>query len=499
MKKMIKIALLIYFCLLPNLVKADMGAPDLTSYKVVVNNPNGAKYYEYEGQLIEKGTYDVNTICTVIAEATENKEMYLQVQCGNNETPYLINSSDVVLLTNEFDYRILPKEKKRKVYVWGNDCYMYKGPSEMYGKIDGNSKIPTGTILEYEYADNAWIYVEYNGNKGFVYNFSHGFTTAKYSQYSQVADVLENSKLLVNNDKVILYDEPFSENIVNNNLKYGEEYIAKYLYYNKTKSYYIGFELNGKLVWVQSSSYYEDNVDAVLSADCITLYVFNKNGVKLYDRINGQMIKTIPEKTEIKVEYEITSFNEFGDMQQWYYVIYENNKGWVTDLNQDVLSSYYPGIYKVLESTVIYEYPDITSKKIGTIDKDEEVKETYIYFVGDGEEEWYYVNYGELSGWVEQKNKNLKHLKNVEECIIPVVKEKIKDDIEKQENIISPIKNPKEIKRISPKEVIIFSLLCAILLTIFSLVTIKLIRKRKFQKSDIKETEKNDGIESNIK
>lgn len=166
MKKKILILLLCMgSIILPSVVRADMGAPEIISYEVIVTNKNGAK--ELNGDVVIP--YD--TVCMVNYELKREEGLYLTVDCKGYEGSYDINAEDVRVLKEEYqptsDYKL---EEAVRYYVM-NDVEMYSGPSYKYKMI--GEIIPAGSIVTVTHidSDEAWGYVEYNGKKGWLYLF----------------------------------------------------------------------------------------------------------------------------------------------------------------------------------------------------------------------------------------------------------------------------------------------------------------------------------------
>ena len=146
---------------------------------VVISNDNGAILYNdslNKETILKKGTK-----CYIPGKYYDDKEGYYFVsgiKYGDSEISGYIKKEDVSP-TSEFIFEdgFAKNEDVRKVYVWQDDCYLFKGPHAVYDKALEN-KIPKGTILEYQYASieenadsrayAAYIYTTYEGQKGWV-------------------------------------------------------------------------------------------------------------------------------------------------------------------------------------------------------------------------------------------------------------------------------------------------------------------------------------------
>ena len=171
MKRVFIVAVfLVCFCV-PLFVKADMDAPSVKEYTASVSNPEGAITYSYEENgVAKKGVLAFGTTITVQYEEEVSDELYANVHTyeGGNYNNYLVKIEDITIIKDgeiKVDYDL----KKDGIVLANEGVDVYTGPAYAYEK--------TGTILPknaevvlygIKDASDAWMYVEYNGSKGFV-------------------------------------------------------------------------------------------------------------------------------------------------------------------------------------------------------------------------------------------------------------------------------------------------------------------------------------------
>ena len=205
---MIKKIIVTLICIfaLPVLVYADMGSPESYHYEIIITNPNGATLEDYSG---EKITIPYDTKLTVHYETEMDGVLYLDVEY--NDTYGVISADDVKIYTTEINFdEFAPNTDGRQFYTIDN-VEMYKGPSTMYGKA--GKIIPKGKILDYDYSDSLWAYLDYEGTKGWIFIFpvvemvGNGMT-------ANVVEVLQKPKqVIVLKDKITLYEDRLQKNI----------------------------------------------------------------------------------------------------------------------------------------------------------------------------------------------------------------------------------------------------------------------------------------------
>lgn len=169
---------------LPTLVKADMGAPIIREYKASVINPNGATIYEYGEDDKYEATDDVIEYGkqVFVESEVDIEDGFISVNLGDVEESYCIKLKDITLITK--NYKVNKKEltdKENAIVL--KEVRIRKGPAEGYDSTGVTLEKGTNINIQWfkdsdndetdpyegEYdSDNPWVYVEYNGTKGFI-------------------------------------------------------------------------------------------------------------------------------------------------------------------------------------------------------------------------------------------------------------------------------------------------------------------------------------------
>lgn len=391
--------LLICVLVLPIVVNADMGAPEITSYNVLVTNANGAQTYDYDGNKLNK-IFSFNENLTVIMEISIDGEIYLGVQYKENDQDYnyyYINEKDVSI-NGEVDFDKFSKSKG-KLYVFDEGAELYNGPSKKYGVIE-NSNIPVGTTLTYEYSDELWAYVLYNGKKGWIYKYSY----EGFSQYedleTSVCDV-EKSEYITLKDEIVIYEKP---DLNSNNKKVSiprntiVDSDKSFYRYPKSSFRYIKYGEYEGWIYVSeesdtfgSSDYnYKSEITKVLTVDSVDLTEFIEG---------GETILVIPKGEKITLEtcfvYEKDIYDDdYSD--EYYYIEYKGNKGWV---RADKLAIYEDSTLLTLKEINLLK--DFNSQDIqSTLQPYYEIDGFYRYDDYISDAFYYYIEKDSASGWV---------------------------------------------------------------------------------------------------
>ena len=169
---------------------ADMSAPEIRQFEVVVINPDGVDYYDYKEVLA--GHLNKDDIAVIMYEY--NGEYTLgsseSDKYGNHEILGYVNSLDGFSIVQDEvdptkitdDNTIIKYETAQKARVNNADGVdMYAGPSSVYEKV---GHIDDKTTLTYKYStEGTHIYVEYNGKKGWVEILSGKVLVQNEAQY----------------------------------------------------------------------------------------------------------------------------------------------------------------------------------------------------------------------------------------------------------------------------------------------------------------------------
>ena len=189
MKKIVSKVFLIMLLLLPVGVLADMGAPEIKSYELIVTNPDGVDYYT---------DYSKTTTSHI------DKDAEVTVNYGSNDGYNItINETGKSGYLNTLDGLTIKKDKldpeealgsgiskydtKHKALVYAKDGVdVLTGPASAYSKV---THLKKGTELEFEY---------YSGAEGIVYIY------VKTDDGNGWIDIL-NEKVLIENDSQYLF------------------------------------------------------------------------------------------------------------------------------------------------------------------------------------------------------------------------------------------------------------------------------------------------------
>lgn len=479
MKKSLKIVLVCLICLflLPIFVFADMGAPDIGNYDVVISNKDGAKLYDYNYRVI--GTIPYDTKIKVNYEYTYNGTMYGSVTYKGETGD--IRLSDVAIYSTEIDLSKYDKIKNPlQLYVFGDDAYLYNGPSTVYGRVSEGTKIPAGEIVTYEYSTDAWVYVTYNGVKGWLLNYPYMELYADLD--TSVASVAtgDNKVLTIETIKSLVVDPSQPEKTISVNIPMGTEIEYDY-YYRLAKSEYIYVEYGDAKGWlyVASSFYGEDTANATTNNECFSLlvtsdqlYVYKKMG-----DINSKTNKKIPYGTEAALIYSFVK-----DGYSWNQIYYDGHYYWFAEKSADYVDSFsvnydYIYVYRLNKDLEMYEKPSKDAKKLGkTIKKDTSIEGWYSYYdesleYGNAYYSWEYVEYDGVKGWIPSAS--LENVEDKDVCpSISRVEEDKKDDEEKEDE-------EEEQQGLSPKLIAALAIGGAVVLALVVLVVIRLVNKKK--------------------
>ena len=416
--KKIKLFILLLLVSIPMFVKADAGAPMITTYKIRISNKAGANVYEWdeknEKYIKTNEVLKYDNTYTVTHEEINNKQLYGHIYEtigeGDNETykDYTINLSDAKPIKyNLEDYK---QDSTQKYYVFEEGVILYQGPSKIYDKVSPEKSIPVDTILEAKYYDELWAYVEYQGIKGWIYTY--GNTSASpYEEASSVAtmenDITVSLKTI---GPIELYETPKSNKkagitIPANTELSNHKVIATYDVALKLENYYI--EYNGTKGWLRLDIV-NSNI-AVIYDYSETFMIADHQGVKLYNNPNDEknVIDTIPYLTELNPAI-YTYWKDYRDYDKnhWFLVNYGNKIGWVKEENVD--SKNISFAYETTEDKtikinnqnglVLYEDINDAQSQIATIPYEYQISPKWFAHEGNGT--WYYTEYDGKEGWV---------------------------------------------------------------------------------------------------
>ena len=168
MRKLVILILGVLF-LIPLSVNADMGPPEIKSYKATPISKEGTTIYEkiYDGA-VKKGTLKYGEEVEIVMEQIEGGKTYgYFYNYDDGEGGYvLLSEMKYVSKVDEIDEQT-PKCTAR---VFADDgVVLYEGPSFIYDKIATISKGEIIKSTDYNWDLGEWLYVEYKGKTGYVY------------------------------------------------------------------------------------------------------------------------------------------------------------------------------------------------------------------------------------------------------------------------------------------------------------------------------------------
>ncbi len=460
MKKLFSLLSIMFLIFGFNLnVKADMGMPGVSEYNIRVKDVDGTPLYKFGGDENSAIMVPYDTILTVYMEETVNGVLYGHINYNDNS--YVVDLSKIEIVKNEINLSEF-KHDAQKMYVFKEGAYLYKGPSKVYGKVDGNVELPVGTIVSFEYYDELWAYVEYNGVKGWVYIYSYS-ETSPYGELSYLANMPDKKESLFTVSDVKLETYPGSNIHIGVTIPKFTDVDVKYLYKYGPHNHYYYVEYNGQCGWLYSGDYN-------IGDKSINLSVYALKDVNLLEDDKKTVIMTIPKNTEMKVIYD-ASFDDFG----YVYVEYKGVKGWlfIDDGSYSGVALNYDNIYpknKILVNAKLYDKIDgkLINKEIpaNTI-----IEIKYFDFTNN----WYYVVTKNYQGWINITPEDMEYIyieDSEEEIINPEVAPEEETKTEEKEDV-------PELPKASPKEMAIYCISGAVVLALVAFVTIKLINKKK--------------------
>ena len=316
MKRMKKLLLGIIFGLLPIIVQADAGAPSFTEYDVRVKNPDGTyvEKWNTETNRSEKVLLPYDTIIKrIMYEEDRNGKLY----GFSDEITVLLEDCEVI--SKDINFSNMNKDSG-KLYVYKEGAYLYKGPSKTYGKVDGEVMIPVGTVLEYNYSDQLFAYVTYNGVSGWVYYYQRSFEegSGPYKEGSSLATVSKGSVYTVSD--TVLYTEPIKGEKTTTTIPAGEKINYEYTYISNgfTTNYFVTYkDTKG---WVSNTN---NNLAKITPTAKIFTYQTKVNICKDFSETCKNVVGTIPSNTMLDIDYIVDNYSS------WLHVNYNNISGWI--------------------------------------------------------------------------------------------------------------------------------------------------------------------------
>ena len=297
MKKILSIIIFVLF-MFPAVVKADMGAPEIKPYEMVVIAPEGIDYYDYNHE--KKGHLDIDTKFKVTFEYDGEYE----ISVLNDERGTIYTTEGAALVKEEFDPSesdndgYVVKEKGKAIVYTKDGVDLLKGPSRAYSKVKGGH-IDEDEVVTYTYSisGGTYIYAEYNGKKGWL--------------------DISDKKVLIESGEYYIFriDQEVSGITIPKNT------ILKAKYATDAWSFSHLFEYDGKDVLVNTFK-----SDDVLNIKGIKATANKELKVYEYSNNSGKQITTIPKGAEFI--YYASTFS-YGEEEDQIYAEYEGKRGWI--------------------------------------------------------------------------------------------------------------------------------------------------------------------------
>lgn len=492
-KKLIILLLCIGSVMLPSLVHADMGAPEIISYDVIVTNKEGAKTND------ENIVIPYDTVCTVNYETMADGKLELEADCkGYNDTLFILGD-DVRVLKDEYQPTKEDKLSKPIKYYIYKDIEMYSGPSYKYKKI--GQTIPAGSKVTVNFSDKSgvWSYAEYNAKKGWFYTYW-------YDVNNQIARVIENDsdkKLITVRNITKLYKYPndaatldAKEKSKKNNdfiqvsIPAGTNLTAIYYYpiLKEDGLFYINY--NGVSGWV-------DSAEGVAIYSKGSVLVLRPQDIKVYDEKFKSVKLDINKYQEFTYNYKAFFYEKEKDTLV--YAITYNKKNYFCEVkfkseddssDNEVLVEANPSRIEVINNAPIYETYE-GQKEIGTVNKGEKMDREYFKYYKENDSHMFYIKTAHVAGWIKQKYINSVEYKEGEEMsniISAPFKTTSPATTESSKTSTTKIANSNDM---STKEIITICVIGAIVLALVVVVIIVLINRKKKMKNVVYEENNN--------
>lgn len=380
MKKNKLIILLLIFFIMPMLIKADMAAP-MSSYEVRISNPEGAEIYEWnnDSKSYEKTSKKLNydEIYYINYEQIRNNELFgYAVVREKIDGGYTFSDGGLIKLSDtkplEVKLEDHKKETKAKYYVFDDSCYLYNGPSEIYGKVEPEISLRVGTTIETEYYDDMWAYIEYNGVKGWVYTYSYNSIPENASGMVYISGYRPNIKSV---KELTMYKNPKTEEEIGMIIPQETELNTIYVYSLLVHNPYYYVEYNGVKGWVKTI--YEDNIVMNIAYPTIEgTKATSKEGAILYQKPGDEnsTIGIVSSGIELTAMYYLANTHN----PEWYQVKYNDTIGWIKF--KDIDFEYEE------DNDIIPESPttpdDSVNNQVSTNQSTNSINEKILYYVG---------------------------------------------------------------------------------------------------------------------
>lgn len=183
MKKIINL-LLGVILFIPIFVFADMGSPIIYEYEVIVNKSSGVyAYINDDNKYVKTDKIIPYGTKTEVSDFESEEDGYVSIDYDEEtDTTYYVKLSDTELVDKNYKIDMSKLSSKEKGIVL-KDTVIRKGPANAYESI---GTIAAGTKLDIRFfvsidedtgdtsyeTDIPFVYVEYNGKKGFITTYN---------------------------------------------------------------------------------------------------------------------------------------------------------------------------------------------------------------------------------------------------------------------------------------------------------------------------------------
>ena len=471
------ILIIVYLLIFPLIAKADVGAPYISPYEIIVIKEEGT---DLKISANEKRTIPYNTVLEVLeVNESDNKKTYYIEYDGDYG---LVSASDVALKDEVFNPEgKMDKHQRLYKYVFADDVYIYNGPSSEFSKASEEA-IPVGTILNYIYSDDYYIYIQYNGIEGWVY-VDNPYTVSSVTKTNKsLVDYTSDGKIYTLGDIEMYKDQTCTEKLdvlIPKNTEVSYQY--SFAYSLRSTSYYVNY--NGVEGWISNVQYLDFPTDLLIKRGT-NAFIYNTDSINIYSDLDKtNIIDTLENNEVINLIYSI-SFNDITEdcevcrYNNMNYIEYETGKfGWI-DITGILFANKIDNSYTKYElqsDLAMYDKPN--GQEVGQVIPTGSIL-TDVYYVYDKEnyESWLYVNYNGINGWIRYDDiKSFNDYSNLET-------EDSCTKTKSTQNKSSEEKNNE--KEIYSRQTVIYAIGGAIVLALTVIVTIVLINRKKAAKNE---------------
>lgn len=310
---------------IPTIVFAGRGEPPVfINYDVEVTNKDGIILTPNISS-IDEVKIPYGTKLSIQYEYEKDNKLYGSVEYNDTIGMIEINKNNISL--KNVDVSKYKLDKQKKVLVFGKGTYLYDGPSKIYDAI--SEEVEPGTVLNYNFGDDSWAFVNYKGKNGWIYTYT--YDDVIYTNGAKVATYTSNSKLYTLKE-IELIDSPITKNKINQKIPSLNEINYEY-YYAKdpnTIYYYVSYE--DKKGWYE----YKPLEVAEVNNEDFVVDSYEENDIYEKPNLESKIIATVKKDEEYNVL--ATSVNDNIDdnsYESWTYIKYNNIKGWIYHYEKD--------------------------------------------------------------------------------------------------------------------------------------------------------------------